>query len=248
MAQSKIHPLLTVGLDFDDTLWHTTPYFADGRRLVRSLLRGVVSQEEFEVVRDQLEFDRIEKYGYGFTSFVLACLEAASSAGAGDLPIQHFEPLFDWLQHIREKPVDLLPDVLDVVPRLSESYRLMGVTRGSNMQQLDLFLRSGLGEYFSEVEVVGSKTMSTYESLLRRYSIAAPEFVMVGDSLSADIIPVVTLGGYAIHIPYDKGWDIDESPDDAETEVALQSGRWFTVSNLAEVPQVVSEIAVRIEG
>jgi putative hydrolase of the HAD superfamily len=88
-----------------------------------------------------------------------------------------------------------------------------------------------LAEYFRHIEVVSDKTPFAYERILRRYDINPREFVMIGNSLRSDIMPVVDIGGYAIHVPYHLTWQHEHVDVDAHDQ------RWHTCANLLEVEQ-----------
>jgi putative hydrolase of the HAD superfamily len=68
------------------------------------------------------------------------------------------------------------------------------------MQEADVI------DMFHEVEVVHEKNQHVYKRILNKYKIQASEFVMVGDSINSDIIPVLAIGGWAIHVPNDFVW------------------------------------------
>jgi putative hydrolase of the HAD superfamily len=63
--------------------------------------------------------------------------------------------------------------------------------------------------------VVSDKTLESYSRLLSRYSIDPGGFMMVGNSLRSDILPVLELGGSAVYIPYLTTWahEIADLPD-----------------------------------
>ncbi len=232
---------LVIGLDFDDTLWHTTPHFERGRQIAQDLMSGAVSPEVASSIAARSEWDRIRVYGYGWQSFVLACLDSAVGTAADALPLSHFAPLFEWAHYLRTAPVALLDGVADVVGQLVEQYRVIGITRGSFLQQQDLFLRSGLGSLFSEVEVVWEKSPETYRSVLRRHGVHPSSFVMIGDSEYADVVPPISIGATAIHIPYPHTWNIEAALDTGMKADARMSGRWYTADTMLDVPRILAE-------
>ncbi|MBU1227397.1 MAG: HAD family hydrolase [Actinobacteria bacterium] len=232
---------ITIGIDFDDTLWHTTPHFERGRAILAALFEQAGAGGSAAGLMESIEERRIRIYGYGYASFVLAAIEALLATGAGRHPLAEIEPLFVWARETAEAPVELLDGVRETLPRLAGRHRLIGITRGSIPTQVDLFLRSGLGEYFGEIEVLGRKTVGRYESILRRHRVAADRFVMVGDSLAADIEPALAARAFAVHIPYGGGWD-EERDRAAGAGAPAGHDRWTRVGSFAELPEAIERL------
>ena len=89
---------------------------------------------------------------------------------------------------------------------LAGTHRLLLVTKGDLLDQETKLARSGLGEYFDHVEIVSDKTPAAYRRILTRNGIEAGRFMMVGNSLRSDILPVVEIGGRAVYVPYEHTW------------------------------------------
>ncbi|MCJ7725132.1 MAG: HAD family hydrolase [Acidimicrobiia bacterium] len=230
---------VTIGIDFDDTLWHTTPHFERGREILANLFEHTDAAESAADLVDSIEERRIRLYGYGYASFVLAGIEALLATGGRAGQLADIEPLFVWARETTEAPVELLDGVEETIPLLAADYRLIGITRGSIPTQIDLFLRSGLGGYFGEVEVLGRKTVGRYESILRRHRIEADRFVMVGDSLAADIEPALAAGGLAVHIPYGDGWVGEPDLAAGAGPVIESSDRWTRIASFVDLPGAI---------
>jgi putative hydrolase of the HAD superfamily len=103
-------------------------------------------------------------------------------------------------------PVELLPGVEEVVAELGQAYPLLLITKGDLFDQESKLARSGLGSYFQHVEIVREKDASVYSAILKKHSVTPSDFLMVGNSLRSDILPVLTIGGKAAHIPYAITW------------------------------------------
>jgi len=78
------------------------------------------------------------------------------------------------------------------------------------------------------------KDEATYERIFRRYDIDPSSFVMVGNSLRSDILPVVEAGGWAVHIPAAVSW----SHEDADAPAHLH-GRFVEVAALERVADAI---------
>jgi putative hydrolase of the HAD superfamily len=45
-----------------------------------------------------------------------------------------------------------------------------------------------------------------YSDLMKRLEIQPEEFFMIGNSLKSDVLPVLAIGGHAVHIPFHTTW------------------------------------------
>lgn len=64
----------------------------------------------------------------------------------------------------------------------------------------------GLTSYFDHIEIMSDKTEKEYTRLLQILQVAPEEFMMIGNSLKSDIQPVLAIGGYGVHIPFEVMW------------------------------------------
>ena len=131
-------------------------------------------------------------------------------------------------------PVELLSGVAEMVPELARDYRLLLITKGELHHQERKIAESGLAAHFHAVEIVSEKNGPAYERVLRRHGVAWEEFVMVGNSLKSDILPVLALGGAGVHVPYHITWQhehVEDAPDDLP--------RFRRIGSLAELPPVL---------
>ena len=207
---------LVIGLDADDTLWHNERYFAHTQAQFASLLAPFV--EDPSGLTDRL--DRIERanlavYGYGIKSFTLSMVETALTVTEGRVSSSVISTLLEWGKEMLAHPVELLDGVLDTVTALADRYHLMVITKGDLIHQETKVAASPIAELMWRVEVVSEKDEITYERVLRRNGVAPDHFVMVGNSVRSDILPVIAIGGRAVHIPYEITWG-HEHIDDAD--------------------------------
>lgn len=114
----------------------------------------------------------------------------------------------------------------------------MMVTKGDLLDQETKIEKSGLGKYFQHIEIVSQKTLESYEKLLKKYSVKPSRFMMIGNSLPSDILPVLKLGGSAVHIPYEITW-LHET---AEQPPHNHSG-YYELENLGQLPLLLERIA-----
>nr|HAD53202.1 HAD family hydrolase [Algoriphagus sp.] len=66
-----------------------------------------------------------------------------------------------------------------------------------------------------------------FEKLIRHLDVSPSDFVMLGNSLKSDILPVLEIGGHAIHIPFHITW-IHEQIDHE-----IQHERFAEVENIS---------------
>ena len=153
-----------------------------------------------------IETRNIPTYGYGIKSFTLSMLEAAVKLSDGQINGSHVDQILALGRAMLEAKVELCPHVSETIPELAKSFRLMVITKGDLLDQTDKVERSGLAAYFSIVEVVNEKTTETYREIINRYNLSPEKFLMVGNSLFSDVLPVLEFGGVAVHIPANTTW------------------------------------------
>lgn len=165
----------------------------------------------------QTEMRNLPYFGYGIKSYILSMVETAVEVTGGRVQAGELGQLVDFARDMVQAEVRLLENVRDTVAALAERYDLMVITKGDLMDQEAKLVRSGLHEYFRYFETVPDKDVRRYSALLARYGVPAEKFVMVGDSMRSDVLPVLELGGTAIYVPYPVRWahEAVEPPADA---------------------------------
>jgi putative hydrolase of the HAD superfamily len=145
-------------------------------------------------------------YGYGIKSYALSMIETAIQISASKIDGQGVLQVIGLAKDMLNANIQLFDHAQQVVTRLSALYPLMLITKGDLLDQQRKLTRSGLEACFRYVEIVTDKTPESYAALLERYHIDPTRFLMIGDSIRSDILPVITLGGCAVHIPYHITW------------------------------------------
>ncbi|MFN2186764.1 MAG: HAD family hydrolase [Anaerolineae bacterium] len=195
-----------IAFDADDTLWHNESLYSRAQDRFREIV-GAYSGDNGAL--DELyetEMANLPYFGYGIKSFTLSMIETAIRISGGRIGASEIEEILDIAKEMKRAPVSLLHHAEDAVRALSQSHRLMLITKGDLLDQERKIANSGLAAHFDHVEVVTDKTESVYRDLLTRHGIAPERFLMVGNSLRSDILPVVALGGRAVYIPYHLTW------------------------------------------
>jgi putative hydrolase of the HAD superfamily len=65
---------------------------------------------------------------------------------------------------------------------------------------------------------MSEKKQVDFEKLVAHLDVEPENFVMIGNSLKSDILPVLDLGGQAFHIPYHVTWDLEKIEHTIEHE------------------------------
>jgi len=230
-----------IAFDGDDTLWHNERIYRMGRdRFTEVLARAGVSRSDEEVERlvSQTELANLKYYGYGVTSFVMSLIEAAIELTDGRLSGRDTLEFLQLAKEMLTARVELFDGATEAVAALAEVYPLMLITKGDLLHQRAKAEESGLGQHFRAVEVVSAKTCDTYASILARCGVEPSRFLMVGNSLRSDVLPVLEIGGWAVHVPATLGWAHEDSdPPDAAT------GRFFEIGSLRDLPALIDRLS-----
>jgi putative hydrolase of the HAD superfamily len=207
-----------VALDGDDTLWHSEVVFADVQARFRDLLAPYVEESIEQLDAHLLDVERrnLPIFGYGVKGFLLSLVETAIQVTDGAIRAQDIQAVLDLGKAMMDHPVELLDGVEEVIEALEGRYRLMVITKGDLIHQETKVARSGLAERFWAVEIVAEKDVATYQRILDRHGIAPGAFLMAGNSVRSDILPVLEVGGRAVHVPYHITWEHEQVDDDLD--------------------------------
>ncbi len=228
----------TIAFDADDTLWHNEPLFTDTQQRFRELLAAYHDPEWIADRLYETEMRNLQHYGYGIKSFTLSMIETAIELTEGRIKGSEIQEIVAFAKSMLEAPVNLLEGVEETIRDLSTSYPLVIITKGDLFDQESKIARSGLGDLFSRVEVVTEKSRSTYEAIARKLELEPSEFVMVGDSLKSDVLPVIDLGGHAIHVPYQTVWK-----HEVVSEEMLRRYEFLRAESVRDVPGLVTQLS-----
>lgn len=197
-----------IAFDADDTLWDNESFFQEIERYYTEVLSKYGDAEKISAELFRTEMDNLEHYGYGVKGFTLSMLETALRISKGEVPADTLEMIILWGKLLLDMPIELLPDVVETLKALKERdrYRLVVATKGDLLDQQRKLKRSGLADYFDHVEIMSDKTEKEYIKLMKTLQVSPEEFLMVGNSLKSDIQPVLAIGGYAVHVPFEVMW------------------------------------------
>lgn len=201
-----MNEIKVIAFDADDTLWVNEPYFRETEYRFCELLEDYLPHHSVARELLQMEIRNINLYGYGVKGFMLSMIEAAMELSNKTIKVDVIEKIIALGKALLEKPIVLLDEVEDVLQSLQGKYKLVVATKGDLLDQERKLRKSGLEHYFHHIEIMSEKKEADYQKLLKHLDIQPVEFMMLGNSLKSDVLPVLELGGHAVHIPYHTTW------------------------------------------
>ena len=226
-----------IAFDADDTLWHNEILYSTALDGLKLLLAPYAPAGQVESALFETEMRNLACYGYGIKSYALSMIETAIAISQGAIDGQGVMQVIGLARDMLNAEVRLFDHVKEVVTRLSASYPLMVITKGDLLDQERKLTRSGLLPCFRYIEIVSDKTQESLAALLERYRIDPARFLMVGNSLRSDILPVIALGGCAVYIPYHITWaheQIDLTGD--------QRQHFYELEHIGLLPALIERI------
>lgn len=195
-----------IAFDADDTLWVNEPYFRKTEEEFCELLGEYLQRHSLERELFKTEIENLALYGYGVKGFMLSMIETAIKVSDKTISLEHIEKILDLGKNLLNEPIDILDGVEQVLDALKGKYKLVVATKGDLLDQERKLKKSGLSHYFHHIEIMSEKDEANYHKLIKHLDILPEELLMIGNSLKSDILPVLKIGGYAIHVPYHITW------------------------------------------
>ena len=196
-----------IAFDADDTLFVNEPYFQETEQKFCALMSDYLSEQGLSQELFKTEVDNLNLYGYGIKGYTLSMIEAAMKISNNTLSVEAIERIIVFGKELLQRPIELLDGVEETLKALQGKYKLVVATKGDLKDQRRKLHDSGLGAYFHHIEVMSDKQEKDYSDLLNRLEIKPKEFFMIGNSLKSDVLPVLGIGGYAVHVPYHTTWE-----------------------------------------
>ena len=221
--------ITTIGFDADDTLWVNETYFRDAEDEFARLLESYETRNTIDQELFKMEMRNLELYGYGIKGFVLSMIESALELSNRQVSPQTIDRILQLGKDMISHELELLDGVEEVLEALHAKYRLLVLTKGDLLDQERKLEKSGLIDYFHHVEVLSDKKGLNYTRLLEHLEIGVTEFLMVGNSLKSDVLPILNIGAMAVHVPFHTTWVHEQVPADQH------DNRHLTVSSLREL-------------
>ena len=204
--KNKIQNLKVIAFDADDTLFINETYFDETEKKFCGLMEDYLSHQGISKELFKIEIDNLKLYGYGIKGYILSMIEAAMRISNNTIPVAVIDKIIQYGKELLEKPIVLLDGVEETLEALHGKYKLVVATKGDLLDQRRKLHNSGLGHYFHHIEVMSDKQEVDYRDLIKRLEIQPEEFFMIGNSLKSDVLPVLSIGGHAVHVPFHTTW------------------------------------------
>jgi len=218
-----------IAFDADDTLWVNEPNYQEAEHKFCALLEDFMPQHTISRELLQTEIQNLPLYGYGVKSFMLSMIETAMRITGKAVTLDVVERVIQLGREVLEKPVELLEGVEDTLKALHGHYRLVLATKGDLLDQERKLQKSGLEPFFHHIEIMSEKKENDYQKLIKHLDIRPHEFLMIGNSLKSDVLPVLELGGHGVHVPYHITWAHEK------VEVQIENPRFRQVEHIREI-------------
>lgn len=218
-----------VAFDADDTLWVNEPYFRETEEQFCAMLESFLPIHSVAKELFRFEIKNLPLYGYGIKGFMLSMVETAIHVTGGTANISLITKILDLGKEMLEKPIELLDGVEETLSALKGKYRLVVATKGDLLDQERKLRKSGLIEYFHHIEIMSDKQVSDYQKLLKHLDCQPDELVMIGNSIKSDILPVLEIGSFAVHVPYHTTWEHEQ------VDHTLDHDKFFELTQLNEI-------------
>lgn len=226
-----------IGLDADDTLWENETFF----RVTEAEFAALLGEhaEGADIASRLLDVERanLARYGFGIKGFMLSMVQTAIELTDGRIGGRAIGRILELGQEMLAHPVDLLPGVPQALDAL-DGRRLILITKGDLIDQERKIAASGLADRFEAVEILADKSPESYARVLFRAGVAPDRFVMVGNSMKSDVLPVVTLGGHGVFIPHDLTWVVEHAE-------APGHPRAHRLETIADLPALIDRLESR---
>ena len=212
-----------IAFDADDTLWVNETYFREAEHEFAKLLAKYETENKIDQELFAIEIKNLSYYGYGIKGFVLSMVECALELSNYQLNPIIIQRILDIGKEMLEKPIELLPHIETVLKALQPNYRLIVATKGDLLDQERKLEKSNLLQYFHHIEVMSDKKEKDYMRLLNHLDITPSEFLMIGNSLRSDVLPLINIGANAVHVPFHTTWQHEEVAEKEHSKTAYKT-------------------------
>ena len=236
-ATTKIKPmaLKVIAFDADDTLWVNEPYFQETGNKFCALLEDYLPHHAVAKELFKTEIENLPLYGYGIKGFMLSMVETALRVSNNTVNVSILDKALALGKELLEKQIEILDGVEEVLQSLKGNYRIVVATKGDLLDQERKLKKSGLEHYFHHIEIMSDKQESDYLKLIKHLDIQPSEFLMIGNSIKSDVMPVLSIGGHAVHIPYHTTWAHEQ------VDINLDHANFRQFQNISDIlPSLLS--------
>ena len=223
-----------IAFDADDTLWVNEPFFQETEKKFCDMLEDFLPHHSISRDLFTIEIQNLPHYGYGVKGFILSMIEAAITITEKRIGVEAIEKILALGKELLDKDIELLDGVEDVLAALQGTYRLVMATKGDLLDQERKLNKSGLSKYFHHIEIVSEKQEPEYLKLVKHLDIQPHQFLMIGNSLKSDILPVLNIGGHGFHVPFHTTWEHEK------IEAIVEHDNFKQLKSIREVLDYIS--------
>lgn len=223
-----------VGVDGDDTLWHSEGHFHVTEQRFTEILDPWVDADTVSSALLDTERRNLALFGYGVKGFTLSMIETALTLTEHRIDGIHIERILSLGKELLTHPVELLDGVAETIDVLRRDRRLVLITKGDLFHQESKVAASGVSELFERIEIVAEKDIPTYARVVGAMGADPAGFCMIGNSVRSDIAPVLELGGAGVHVPYHVTWALEHA------EVEPTHPRLAQVTDIRQAPGAIA--------
>ena len=228
--------LKVIGFDADDTLWVNETYYRETEQHFVKLLQPFEREEKVMRVLMDKELENLSLYGYGAKGFMLSMIETALQVSGNGVGAGVIDEIIVLGKELLNKPVVLLDGAREVLQQMKERYPMILATKGDLLDQERKLRKSGLDTCFHHIEIMSDKKEENYRKLLKRLDVKPEEFMMVGNSLKSDVLPLLKLGAWGVHVPYHTTWIHEKTNEDPQ-----QWKRFRKLEKLSDIIKLLND-------
>lgn len=232
-----LNKIKVIGFDADDTLWVNEPYFRNAEFKLAELLKPLAPETDIVAELYKTEMKNLEMYGYGAKAFTLSLIETAVKLSGKQVQASILDEILLMGKELMNISIELIDSVDTLLPKLKDKYKLIVVTKGDLLDQERKLMKSGLLPFFHHIEIMSDKKESDYQKLIKHLGIRPEEFMMVGNSVKSDIIPVIDIGGVGVHVPFHITWQ-------HETNFEVPSKHYYVIEFISQLVDILSETTI----
>ncbi|MEO5565503.1 MAG: HAD family hydrolase [Luteimonas sp.] len=227
-----------VGFDGDDTLWRSEDFYRAAQAKFERIVAGYVDLDDVHGRLYAVEKRNLALFGYGAKGMTLSMLEAAIAITDARIAAIDLQQIVELGKSLLQHPVALLPGIRAAVTEIARDHDVVLITKGDLFHQEAKVRESGLADLFPRIEIVSEKDPATYARVLAEFDLPPSQFAMIGNSLRSDIVPVLELGGWGVHMPYHVTWAHEAEAELGEALV----GRMCVAAAPSDLPAAVRSL------
>jgi len=218
-----------IAFDADDTLWVNEPYFQEVEHKFCTLLEDYLPAHSVSKELYAIEMKNLPLYGFGIKAFILCMIETVLKVTDNTAHPDLILKAIAYGQEMLNKPIELLDGVEETLHRLKNKYKLVVATKGDLLDQERKLKKSGLEHFFHHIEIMSDKKESVFLKLLRHLDCKPADFLMIGNSLKSDVMPVLAIGGHAAHVPFHTTWEHEK------IDHTIEHPWFYQFNNIADI-------------